>query len=67
MIVIFKGIDNQWYVRHTSKNGKILCASEGFKSWANALKNIKAMMRLYGATEVKVKDEQKNRNIIVPL
>lgn len=55
MIKIFKGKDG-WYVRHVSPNGKTLCISEAFRTRANALKNIRAMMKLYGSVTMEYKD-----------
>ena len=63
MIKIFKGEDNQWYVSHIGKNGKTLCSSEGFKTRANAIKNIRAMIKLYREFDFMVKDETTNEYI----
>lgn len=57
MIKIFKGKDGQWYVHHTSQNGKILCVSEGFKTRASAVKNIRAMLKIYKVVARPYKDE----------
>lgn len=46
-----------WYVHHTSKNGKILCVSEGFNQRRSAIKNIRATAKLYKVVVLTYKDE----------
>lgn len=60
MIKVWKSAkDGQWYVSHNGKNGEILSSSEGLKTRANALKNIRATMKIYGVEAVDYFDETK--------
>lgn len=62
MIHIFKSEkDGQWYVRHVAKNGEPLSTSEGLKTRNNALKNIRAHMKIHGSESVKYWDAVKEK------
>lgn len=62
MIHIWKSNkDGQWYVGHTGKNNEPLSTSEGFKSRASALKNIRAHMKIYGSEKVEYLDVTKEK------
>lgn len=57
MPIIIKKSKSGFRVRYVGNNNEILATSEVLTSKANAIKNAKAMGRLFGVTWVDVTDE----------
>ena len=50
---IFEGKDEQFYWRIKAGNGRVLCHSEGYKTWYSALNAVRAVQR--GVPEAVIK------------
>jgi uncharacterized protein YegP (UPF0339 family) len=59
-IEVFKGAKDEWYFHVLARNGKVVCASEGYKRRGYALRTIKRLqVGLYLADVVMVDHDGK--------
>jgi len=68
MIKIHISKNKQFYVTYHGRNGKVLTQSETFKTKANAIKNIKAVAKMFDVTDLtkfKIIDCTSSKHIVI--
>ncbi len=53
---VFRGKDNQWFVRAVASNGQVVTVTEGYVSKANALRSARRMRISIATSRITVKE-----------